>query len=271
MTIKSVETILEPNPGNDYCEDVLGYVDNLFWVIDGATGLYSERIYEDYRTDAEALANYLSEGIILNKSNGNLKDILGGSIEYSMSKTIQDLKDYRLGPSASVILARINLKDIEVFRLGDAEIYYDQTGYHDFCLSHQNLDKNTLMLISQLKSDSENYKESRLELIRNARNKMNTPNGYWVATPDGLGLEHGKYETFLNLGGNIYLWSDGFGCLFNNYQYNLGYVDGKGLNEVGRLIRDIEGADPRLEKYSRFKQHDDMAAIKIGIEGKEHG
>lgn len=273
--IKGFETVClaAGNPGKNYNEDRIGHRKNVFWVIDGMTSLNSERIYPEYATDAEAFAVYLSEGLFQHcDKKMPLRQILGIALRYTVEKS-DILKNGTVlagcdMPSAGVVIIRVNEDVIEYLRLGDSEICYPSSDFFSECRAHKAIDANTLHKIhARMTGKNTNVfsLEFGLDLIKNARNKMNNPDGYWVATPRAEGLPFAETGSIPNRGNSIYLWSDGFGCLFENYGYSRDILQKKSISELSDIVRKIENNDPELKDHWRFKQHDDLSVIRVEL------
>jgi hypothetical protein len=249
------------NISKNYSEDRVGHRENVFWVIDGATSINDERLYTGYATDAEAFSAHLSEGLFLHAvENISLQELLGLAMEHSVGKSEILRSDRKFSghdmPSASVVIIRANGDTVDYLSLGDSEIYYPEVGLFSESRVHKILDSTTLEKIHARMAASSVEVFSRefgLDLIQKARDRMNSPDGYWVATPRGEGLPFAEFGTVPNRGGSIYLWSDGFGCLFESYGYSKDILRKKNIRELSGIVRKIENDDPGLKDHWRFK------------------
>jgi hypothetical protein len=110
-----------------------------------------------------------------------------------------------------------------------------------------------------------------LPALRQARNRVNTKDGYYLFGPDtaALGRAH-VTRLMLPKGSRLLLASDGFLALVSDYRrYDLnGLISraGEGLAGLGQELRAIERADPLGHAYPRFKQSDDATALFLQLD-----
>jgi hypothetical protein len=105
-----------------------------------------------------------------------------------------------------------------------------------------------------------------LPALRQARNRVNTKDGYFLFGPDEAALGRAQTRRLrLVPGTRILLASDGFLALVSDYgRYDLNGLiarAGDGLAELGAELRAIEHADPDGRAFPRFKQSDDATAL----------
>ena len=105
-----------------------------------------------------------------------------------------------------------------------------------------------------------------LPALRQARNRVNKADGYFLFGPDEAALGQARVRRLdLAPGSRILLASDGFLALVSDYgRYSLNaLIDraGEGLAELGAELRAIEQADPDGRAFPRFKQSDDATAL----------
>ena len=105
-----------------------------------------------------------------------------------------------------------------------------------------------------------------LPALREARNRVNTRDGYFLFGPDEAALGRARLcRLQLPKGTRILLASDGFLALVSDYgRYDLeGLIlcAGEGLAGLGAELRAIEAADPDGKAFPRFKRSDDATAL----------
>lgn len=105
-----------------------------------------------------------------------------------------------------------------------------------------------------------------LDIIVNGRGKMNVSGGYWIASPDGIGIHFGRSFTVPFVSGDWFsIFSDGFGCLFDHYGVDYGELGQESLEDLAGKIRLIERNDADCIKYPRFKVSDDLAVLRASL------
>jgi len=109
--------------------------------------------------------------------------------------------------------------------------------------------------------------------LRRLRNLVNTLDAYWLMAADPAVADHvhsGRVE--LDGPADVLLMTDGFHALSADYgAYDdaglVAAAQAQGLGALYRELRAIERADPRGEKFPRFKPSDDATAMLIAAGG----
>ena len=110
-----------------------------------------------------------------------------------------------------------------------------------------------------------------LPALRQARNRVNTKDGYYLFGPDTAALGRAQAKRLLlPKGTRILIASDGFLALVSDYgRYDLTSLierAGDGLAPLGAELRSIERADPDGRAFPRFKPSDDATAVLLQID-----
>lgn len=107
--------------------------------------------------------------------------------------------------------------------------------------------------------------------LRRLRNLVNTVDAFWLMAADAAVAEHVKLgRVELDGPADVLLVTDGFHALSADYGAcdDAGLVAAaraRGLDALYRELRAIERADPKGEKFPRFKPSDDATAMLISI------
>jgi len=110
-----------------------------------------------------------------------------------------------------------------------------------------------------------------LPRLRAARNKVNTPGGDWLFSPEAKTSEHVKRARLAPPPGTlILLCTDGFLALTGDFgaMATSALVEAardRGLQALGAELRAIEDADPEGRKFPRFKRSDDATAVLLRL------
>jgi serine/threonine protein phosphatase PrpC len=138
--------------------------------------------------------------------------------------------------------------------------------------SEQKLAKHMISAGKGQALGSEELRQTVLPQLRASRERVNTPEGYWLIGPDPRAAAHvAKSQMRIGTGAMVLLMTDGFYALIEDYGV---YDDasmihaalGKGLDTLGDELREIELNDPAGEKYPRMKASDDATAILVRID-----
>ena len=263
--------------GREHNEDAVFAGDGLLIVMDGASGLNGIHLTSE-PTDARWLAQttvaLLAEKLAdpqlpinaaLTETAGELRQGLRG-FGYT-----GDAADY---PSGSVMIARQLGSDVELFSLGDctALVQFSDgrlTCFHDDAVTR--LDTAVLERAQALAGErgytlAQALPEMRPMLVAN-RAKRNTPGGYWIFEPSGVGIPHGQRWVFPQAEVRaLAMMSDGF---YDFAQMRGGpshqqLMDMLAVTPAEKLVDDLFAAleaDSLRELLPRFKPRDDAAVV----------
>jgi len=277
MKIIKQEIISKPGEGAN--EDRAACAENFCWVLDGASGLGSDKILSDKSEVIWFVDNW--NEYILKVSNSKtiqslssiidqgISDIKEKFYKYSNTAKINDLNK----PSSSIAIIKLDNNTLNYFILGDCTLLIKQN--EDIISLKDNkldkLDKKVIDYITQ-KINEENltFKQARKKaknlLIEN-RMKKNSKNGYWTLEFDNNAVENSlRGSVKLNNNTEILLMTDGFSAITDTYNlYDKAALFHKikkeGLIPVYEELRKIEKSDYEAKKFPRLKVSDDASAV----------
>lgn len=266
-------------PGKQINEDHASITSSSAWVLDGATGLGSNRIHE--KSDAAWFVNQWNEYLLnhIHNHETSLKEIVRKGIKTIKNKYYQTVKQEVAPidlPSSGIALIRFT-HEIEYFLLGDCSLLIKENEsvkkYKDDRL--EILDNQVIHAIKALRKDKnlslEEAREAVKDILIKNRLLKNKPDGYWIL---GFDEEAVNYAITGTLSKNSYLevlmMTDGFSAIEDKYAYInenqlLDDVRQKGLEYLYNLLRDIENKDASGILYPRLKQSDDASAVYIQL------
>jgi len=265
-------------------EDILGYNAKAIWVLDGATSISGRKaqIADRFESDASWFVNQFSNFFSnLNSDaelNTQLKSITD-KIQQHASSVWGNWDDQDV-PSASFSAAFYDEEIISLYNLGDCRILYQLDDGPIQAFGQSNVEALDQELLGQYKALSlqvprPSHKEIWQQLvaqIRANRLRMNQPNGYWILSPDGLGIDHlQQVHLHYQRQAKILLSSDGLYRLVDIYQqmsaedFFTQAFQKNGLNALLLQLREIEDKDPQAIKYPRVKLQDDASAALVHI------
>lgn len=114
-------------------EDIAGFNENGYWILDGATGLNNKNLIKGQGSDAKWFVqfwnNYLKENL---DKKTKIEYIVKNGIKEVKNQYIKQVGDTNLNkldmPSASISIVRFKNKKLEYFSLGDCSIYTSVSG-----------------------------------------------------------------------------------------------------------------------------------------------
>jgi serine/threonine protein phosphatase PrpC len=277
VTIKHVSTPGKKSKAN---EDGIFLKDNLFMVLDGATGLGEKKI-NIAQSDAQWLVNYV---ITFFNKNWNSRKSFIKTLEKATKeakKEFERLTNSKIGlfktyelPSTGIVAIHLFKNHLKAYRIGDCTLYTNYEYKFNDVFGETPLNSLDGIAINKLNYKLKNgisYDTAREEikdLLKENRSKMNTKNGYHVLSvnPDSIcGFEYKRLKLLKNT--EFILASDGFSALYEKYNYSLqklfNELNNKTPVQLIKDLRDIENNDKELLKYPRLKPHDDASFIFI--------
>lgn len=281
MNISVIDSITSPGSHFKANEDRIVISNNLFIVLDGATGL-GRQLIPSYSSDALWFVEMFSKHLIEIWQRGHdFLGAIGGSIdacisEYSKLTKSEDWLDYQL-PSAGMAAIVVEKGIIRAFRLGDCAAYFTDSlaSLKLFGSSPiEDLDAYSIRAISdEIRKDRDLKKarEAILPILRKHRSLMNKPEGYGALSLTRDCLRYIESTIVPSkMGAKFLLATDGFSAI-ESYK-NCTVVDFLkscellGLSGILEEIREIENHDETLSKHPRLKPHDDATALLIGLD-----
>jgi hypothetical protein len=268
-----------PDKAND---DAMGAAGSVAFVLDGATGLGDTPLLPG-ESDAAWVANFAAAALAAHAPG------LAGDLDSLAFKAMSDVKaafeSQRLRetfaryeiPWATLAICGVTRGTFHTGFLGDSRILVrDASGaVHHFGapLKYRKYERSLASsMIAQAKGAQigiESIRATVLPQLRAARERVNTPEGYWLLGPDPRAAAH-VVRSSMELLEPIFalLMTDGFYALTEDYRLysDIGLVEaaiGKGLAALCGELRDVEEDDPSGLKYPRMKKSDDATAILL--------
>ncbi len=264
-------------------DDLWGRSDSAAWILDGATGLWANRLVPEGSSDAAWFVAEIDAELRRSRWRAPTRDILGeaaATVAARFRSAASDLPaDRSTWPAACITLVRAAEGAVELANLGDCTLLFRgrAAGVRAFGTSAiTGLDRQLVAMIVDLRAQgvaepSELW--SRLvPVMREARKLRNIDGGYWVLEASGTGVAQLEQATVpADDIREFLLMTDGFYRLVDTYRV---YSDEQvlaaalsgGLATLRDELRAIEDADPRCMTYPRVKVGDDATAVLGRIE-----
>lgn len=260
----NIEHLLQQGSG-ERNEDCLVMHQNIFGVFDGATSL-DGACYEGGLSGGALASSIAGQTFLRNhhplprlaaEANDSIRDRMG-RCGIDMSR--------RCGLwSTSAAVVRLTGKGIEWFRTGDAQVVFvDGDGGFRVAAGRDDHDYPTLKMIAERGRRHPDVQG----LIAAVRQGMNRDYGVLNGEREAEDFFLAGLEPAGNVR-SVLLFTDGldvpcetprrrkdFSCLVAKWREH-------GLTGLRDHVRSLEAADPDIERYPRFKRHDDIAAIAI--------
>lgn len=265
------------NAGGAVNEDLVHVGDTVAWVLDGATGLLDERLFEPMGSDAAFFVRLIDEELRRRADApaplARLVEAALAAVSERLSPSLELVADRARIPTAAIAVARLADSRLDLFLLGDCRIvvYHPQGLLIDLLdWRHRTVDAVALRRMSELRDQGMGFAESRAaiqDLLVAHRRSTNQPGGYWILGNDPEAARHGISLTLENPPDDlrILLMTDGFFSLleyglFPSPQHLVDFIEENGLNPALELLRSAEAADPDCRLHPRFKPRDDATA-----------
>jgi len=274
-TLAVVDAICEPSGAVN--EDRWGALENACWVMDGATGLTSERVLpgpSDALWLMERVDAGLKEHAVGAKTPADaLRPVLADArIAFAQTTLRPDASMVDL-PCGAVTMLRLRGTDAELSSLGDCRIVHSTDGRCFGTSKVTALDDRLVEEVTRLQQQNLPYAEiwqRVLPMTRYHRSLRNLPEGYWNLDLSGAGLHHIEVERVpARAGDHFLLMSDGFYRLvdvYRRYTYRtLMEAARLGLAKLLLELREIEADDSECRKYPRLKPRDDATAVLVRV------
>lgn len=251
-------------------EDCLLIENNIFGVFDGASSLDRRRFYDNLTGGfiaAQTAKNEFSKNHFPLSALGLLAN---KAIRSKMVEQRLDMAQRHTLWSTSAAVIRVKKSGIEWFQTGDAQIiliHNDDT--HTVLSRKEDHDFETLSLLKKLK-----FKPSDIfhEQIMKVRSRMNRDYGVLNGDPDALDFVRGGMVERDNIK-TILLFTDGLSLpsrtpvRVKSFDRLVRVYRKLGLKGLKCHIRRMEADDPDIQKFPRFKCHDDIAAVAVHLAG----
>lgn len=262
-------------------EDLAESKGNDIWIFDGATSISKRStLFEgEWLSDAAWFVKFVSNQLKISLGD-DLRNRLFEVMEFARAQALEMWGGWEGGdvPSASFAHAGIKGNSAVLHNLGDCKIIYSADNALPSVFGSCNVSKLDaqllkLHLMNKLQQPDLSKEEQWSILhphIRRNREKMNKTDGYWILSPDGIGIGkieelHVPFEREIK----IALVSDGLFRLVDTYMaYDLCNFFSNCHSEAGikSLIdeaRALEASDVNCSRYPRVKSADDATAIVV--------
>ncbi|HIZ18884.1 MAG TPA: protein phosphatase 2C domain-containing protein [Candidatus Olsenella stercoravium] len=272
--------------GNAANEDFTFSTERFGVLIDGATGLAPlPPVSTDFATNAQWFARSTGARLCRALEAGAppeqaLVDAVGAAraeLEAALGRSLDELDSVAV-PSATLALAVVGEKNVELWGLGDSPLVV-LTRSGELIVSTdealESLDARVVELMLERSAGRDLTVAERRALVRDEvlanRRLRNTPGGYWCLDPSGAGLSHARRLTLpradvVAVAG----MSDGLFRAFGQY----------GLAPLAAWMRDatyfsalelcdrmraLEASDAQLARFPRMKVGDDASLFRLGL------
>jgi len=270
-------------PGRSVNEDRASATAQAAWVIDGVTGLSSQRLFPGpsdaawlaAAADASLhdLADFAGDGHAL------LRQVTARLRQESARAALRSLDEAGLDlPAASVAVARLSGDDLETTMLSDCKILLGHRGGTVTALDQSPVapfDAAVVAALRALRAQGETRLSDvtpRLQaIIRDNRRWVNKPGGYGVLSADPAGLAFVEVRRWPAADvTHVLLASDGFYRLVDTYRVLepkdlLRNAVAGGLAPLYAELRRIEAADSECLAHPRLKPQDDATALLLQV------
>ena len=272
--------------GNAANEDFAFSTERYGVVIDGATGLVEMTLVSpDFVTNAqwfshaagEALCAALDSGMAPEQALAGAVDKTRAELEAALGHPAGSL-DPAAVPSATLALAVVGEKDVELWGLGDSPLVALMRDGELLISTDEvleSLDARVVGLMLERSAGRELTVAERRALVRDEvlanRRLRNTPGGYWCLDATGEGLAHARRLTIpradvVAVAG----MTDGIFRAFGQYgmaplvewMLDATYFSAQRLCD---RLRVLEAEDAQLRRYPRMKVGDDASLFWLGF------
>ena len=275
MTLRLLESLsLAAGTPN---EDAFAHFDHAALVLDGATPLGNGLMPGP--SDAAWIAQFGARRLLAHLKDGDaprdaLERALADTQKSFAALSRHAVQEKWQTPCASMMLAAEEGEETHFLWFGDcAALVQDTHGVQLFGDAKAARAKETARakLVSLEGKVSPTDRKQYLPLLRAGRNRINT-GASWLFSPEPRAAQHASHHAMrLEHGAYLLLASDGFLALATDYgAYDLdglmAAAKDRGLDGLGEELRAIENADPRAEKFPRFKTSDDATALLFAVD-----
>lgn len=253
-------------------------------VIDGATGLVElPAVSLDFSTNAQWLAHAAGAGLCRALESGTapeqaLVDVVAccrAELEASLGCSLDELDPVAV-PSATLALAVVGERDVELWGLGDsplAVLRRDGSLAVSTDETLEELDGRAVALMAERAAGRDLTAPEKRSLVSDAvlanRRLRNSEGGYWCLDPTGSGLAHARRLTLprrevVAVAG----MSDGLFRAFGQYgmarlEDELAGLTPRSVRRLVARMRELEASDPLLVRFPRLKVGDDASMFWI--------
>lgn len=272
--------------GNAANEDFAFSAKHYGVVIDGATGLVPlPAVSADHVTNAQwfartvgaVLCRALEDGIPPERALVDATASARTELETALGRSLDEL-DYATVPSATLALAVVGEKNVELWGLGDSPLVALMRDGELIVSTDEvleSLDGRVVELMVERSAGRDLSVAERRALVRDEvlanRRLRNTPDGYWCLDPSGIGISHARRlmiprKDVVTVAG----MSDGLFRAFGQYglaplgEWMSGATYFSALELCDRM-RVLEVTDAQLARFPRMKVGDDASLFWLGL------
>lgn len=259
-----IEHILEQGSGAQN-EDYLISDGDIHGVFDGATSL-DGAVFEHGRSGGLLAASIAGEAFLRNHAPlAQLGVQANEAIRSGMEKRQVDVSRRCSLWSASAAVVRLRAGAVEWFQTGDAQVVFvDKDGGFKVAARRPDHDYATLLMIKE----RGRFHPAVRAQIETVRRGMNRDYGVLNGEDAAEDFFRSGLEPLDNIR-SVLLSTDGLDlpnaapAPFKDFSAVVRLAQASGLDGLRAHVRAIEATDPDIERYPRFKRHDDIAAIAI--------
>lgn len=276
MSLTFVESISLAGDRKKQNDDACGFTGPRAWIIDGATDLHDKPLMPGSASDAAWLARYTNRRLYEAWGNdwvAQFGDLSAEAGSWFKQMAKQPYEKWQ-SPIASLLMLMERGEEIMGVDLGDCRVValdadgavYVHGGGPDAA------DNESQRAAEQ--TDAHKPLLERTETIarlRREREAINREGAPWTFGLDPECAKHMRGWRFtLKMPAHILLMTDGFSALMDRYRvYDAaGLIRAaldKGLQELGRELREIETADAAGARHPRYKASDDATALLLRL------
>ena len=257
-------------------EDSFYVDDELAFVIDGASGLYKEKV-SDAASDAAWYSHKLKELILKYRSEERLVDVIQKAL-HETNKAFTQFENFKNGvsdfPSAAIAVIRKKEGQLEYYILADCEciIQYNNDKIEEISDHRvENFDNQAIATAIQIMNEQKiHFVEAKKQIntILQANRKFkNREDGYYVLSNNEDILQNGISGSIpLNEINSVLLMSDGFYQLFDLFgivslKQFFREVELSELRGYYDLLKQAQLEDENMDRYPRLSLSDDATIV----------
>jgi hypothetical protein len=214
-----------PKPGRAFSEDVIGYGNGFYWLLDGATPPSMAGVLELTQRFLNSITSHLAR-LSSNPSIESPEQLLSLAIR-SVRDEFGNIDSTTYFPYATAVLFRVGSQCIDYVVLGDSYLLIEIDGQsHVLCddrMKHIVVSERESVRRMREAGISEQdplYKEARNRLIECERAHLNRKDGFWVVSTDETAPLNGLRASLdINANSSILIMaaSDGFARLSTHF------------------------------------------------------
>ncbi len=270
-------------PSGKVNDDAVDVLDHIAWVLDGATGISSDRLLPG-SSDAAWFCGTIRQELLETAGSASSNRVAlesalsSAAISFDSSKYRKEKHRAEL-PAASCAIAAIRERAIEISVIGDCTVLLGNGDGTIAKVTDQRVRRYDAAVVDRIVQimNAENVPypealERAKPKIRRNRLIRNRDATYWVLEPDVESLQ-GLMTSNHELSGirHILMMTDGFYRLVDTYEFYtdeglLEAVLTRGCDELYRELRQIEEEDPDCRHHVRIKARDDASCAALYVE-----